>query len=326
MYPDIIDISKESFKCLNGERDVSFEKFSSFISRDKSLAPDIYIVKCGQMPKFVLKIQSSVNLTIVSRMLCKEFASLKYVYDRLSFKKGVPAPVDHGMIGPRRFNIERFIPGKPMSELFSHVSFADVKVHLLSALEWLKDLADCATGSKNARFFADRYYMELKRFNLNFPEESKYFQDYFALDLSDVDIPNCPKHGDFFISNILLSEDLRIIGVTDFEDFSKKGFPFEDLYNFIVTYLFALGRHKKLGIIDRSSFLDLVKSLLQRYNASLSLEEDVLEALFKYYWLVSINRQMGAYRRCPQIAHFRLQKIMSKPRNIKEFIESELVA
>lgn len=325
MYPDIINISKESFKCLNGEQDVSFEKFSSFISRDKSLAPDIYIVKCGQMPKFVLKIQSPVNLSIVSRMLCKEFASLEYVYDRLSFKKGVPAPVDHGMIGARRFNIERFIPGKPMSELLSHVSFGDVKAHFLSALEWLEELASCAAGIKNTVLFKDRYYAELKRFDMNFPEESIYFRDYFHLDLPDFDIPNCPKHGDFFISNILLSEDLRIIGVTDFEDFSKKGFPFEDLYNFIVTYLFALGRHKKLGIIDRSSFLDLVKGLLQKYNSSLFLGEKVLEALFKYYWLVSINRQIGAYRRCPQIASFRLRKIMNKPRNIEEFIKSELV-
>jgi len=326
MYPDIIGISKERFKCLNGEQDVSFEKLSSFISRDKSLAPDIYIVKCGRMPKFVLKVQSPVNLPIVSRILCKEFAALKYVYDKLSFKKGVPAPVDHGMVGPRRFNIERFIPGKPMSELLSYVSFGDVKAHFLSALEWLEDIAACSIDKKNTGLFADRYYLELKRFSLNFPEESTRFQDYFALDLSDIDIPNCPKHGDFFISNILLSEELRIIGVTDFEDFSKNGFPFEDLYNFIVTYLFALGRHKKLGIIDRSSFLDFVKGLLQRYNSSVSLKEDVLEALFKYYWLVSINRQMSAYRRCPQIAHFRLQKIMSKPRNIEEFIESELVA
>ena len=320
LEPNILDqicqVIERKYKNFD-RRSLAVSSVASFSSRKTELSPNLYRVTTSGSPFMILKTQNAPFLHDVKRMLCKEYISLKYANKLVSLSDYVPEPVYFGRIGDKAILMESFLSGIRISDLIHSATPEQITSHFASASMLLAGLAKETIAQDSV--FMQKYKEELSKFQLKFGPIFGNIMEYFTI--KDVGpIWKCVKHGDFFISNVLVSERHEIIGLTDYEDFSKCGFPFEDLFHFIVSYLLALERIGKIKQLDADSFVGFIKDMISIYNQDIGLGQDQMDALFKYCWLVSINRHVSRYRQNQELALYRIKKIASKPQNLTDFV------
>ncbi len=306
---------------LNSGALLTFKKLPTFISRDISLAPKIFVTFNDGKAVDIIKTADESTSVFVHKIIRKEYATIKFLSKFERIKKTIPTIKYFGKIDDLYpVLIENFIDGQLLNGLIPDADTEKTRQYFCSAVSWLKDLAK---ETVNENCFIDIFNKQKKNLEV--------FEQYFGHQFSDIisnlnitdqiNVPKICRHGDFFISNLFVDKQGQIVGVIDFEDFSKIGVPLEDLFNFIVTYLFALERNNKLNFFDKRFFKQITHEVIDDYNMLFKLSDTQISSIFKYYWLASINRQMSKYRKNIQIAIFRISKLVKKPKTIFDFID-----
>jgi len=312
-------------------KNIDFNILSSFVSRDLKLSPAIIFANAvttdKKKPVFIIKMQRDPAVDIVKLSLEHEFKALQTMSKNNIFARFVPSPVFSGVMEGHMLNVETIIKGTTLNDLLVGVaSREDVSLHLRKVLILLKDLYfSTYVSDESYSNFCSRFLSpELNMFSDVLKDYSVYFKGYFSFDEKNVVLPLYSQHGDFFVSNILFDKH-EISGIIDFEDFSAKGLPMGDLYNFLITYIFSLKRtgvDKKLNFGDW--FIDLVGGIVSDYAKNAKIPEEVHDDLFRAYVLHSINREMGPRRNNLELARFLMNSFKDKPKNVFDFMKSYL--
>lgn len=310
-----------NFKHL-ADKPLEISPVPAFTSRRPELSPRIYKVSISGTTLVIAKVQNAPFLIETSRMLCKEYASLRFAGALISLSDYAPKPLFFGKVGSEMVLVETFLSGMRISDLIHSAAPEQVMKHFMSSAILLAGLAKETRIGANE--FMRKYQDEMLKLQANFSNLPRSVINYFASVKNAGPIPKCVKHGDYFISNVLVSECHEVTGLTDYEDFSKHGFPFEDIYHFIVSYLLALERMNKIECVRTKSFIGFIENIIAIYNKEIGMQQDQMDAVFKYYWLSSINRQVSRFRKNEELALYRIRKIANGPQNLIDFVRQLL--
>jgi len=186
--------------------------------------------------------------------LAAEFEALRDVRGDVFYPASMQIPRTAGLvrIDGRLVLITTGLDGEPMMSRYYSKGHTDreqnVRDDFHRAFSWLTDfqtqtlarrisLPDAA--ARWAERVLDRYYEEIGCS----ADEEALFADASARarSLSDVGVPMCASHGDYWMGNLLVRGD-RIEGVIDWERADPHWLPLADIYKFPTSYGFYLDR------------------------------------------------------------------------------------
>lgn len=311
----------------------SVRRAGAFVSRKTQVAPEIFMVDAehekGKEHGFIMKSERDDSAPIVKQMLKNEYDALCQMRSWESIKNTVPKPAYFGRLNGKTVLVESFIKGRNMNEhLFSAVSKETIIRHYDIACDWALLLFNASKSRPVRMKEIDKKYFggERRDFQRDFPLEAKDMEGYFPVMSGNEEVSECALHGDYFVSNFILSENGGLLGMIDFEDFRKISLPAADIINFMITYTLSISR---IGANGKMSFADwfpdLLDRTLDRYLEGTGTGKDLKDILFKYAYLMSINREMKPHRDNSDLALMLISKIRSKPANIVEFVKQELM-
>jgi aminoglycoside phosphotransferase len=182
----------------------------------------------------------------------REHDALRRVLARGAMASSIPEPLDLTRIDGRLTLVTSALNGEPMMTRYYAKGHTDDRTEVESdfraAFDWLLDL-QARTGAMRVPLDEafDRYAGDvLPRYRAQIGwsvEEEAIFAaaEARARSLSDLDVPLCVSHGDYWMGNILM-RDNRVVGVIDWERADDRAVPFRDLYKFPTSYGFYLDR------------------------------------------------------------------------------------
>ena len=107
------------------------------------------------------------------------------------------------------------------------------------------------------------------------------------------------NHGDMWPGNLLVSDDEELVGVLDWDLSEKEGWPLVDLLHLLVFQQKWLAIWQ-FGKLITWKFLPYRlarrdKQMIEDYNASLSIEDDLWPGLVALYWLHRAAQVVGVF-------------------------------
>ena len=316
------------------KNNIVLRKIDTFMSRAKHLAPEVYIafavIRKKPEPVYLIKMQGVSGSAAVASQLNNEYNALKYLRSLPELQRFIPRPVFNISETGRRITGQTYLNGKTINDLLASVkSRNEICRHLDAAADflWLMQKADRPGRKAGKGALGKIMDMESALLFKMVPGAKEAFGDRFGSSpYRDIVTDLWLNHGDFFVSNILMDQDLGIKGVIDYEDFEVDGIPLADIFHFLVTYTRAAKRSGLKGMINEGNwYRDKISEVYTRFLKKSNIKEGDDDKYFKAYILRSITRWLKPSRDNLPLATYQASRAIGRTEKFMDLLVNEIV-
>lgn len=273
-------------------------------------------------PVAVLKLR---HIKTYGRELAFERDALEYMATSMPYelKISVPCVINYGIYSETEALLMSWLPGYSMEHVLTRRPAKQrcIIKHFQNAAQWLVRFHKATR--KNGCFFEPDYRdlpvsaEQLNQAGLK-KDTIQFWIDKINMLCVQRRLSLAASHGDFWARNLLMSgagkkgNGSTLSGVVDWERFSEKAPPFEDLFYFPLTYCFnyhwspyqrrSPEEAFRLGFLKETPISRAVCQYFKSYCEQTVLSHKLLEPLFRFFlldrWIQGIRKSPGTEINC----------------------------